>query len=155
ATFLGLLLAIPMFISFKHGFVRQDIHVVNFFCFACLAASLFFLSVETGRRWSQRMLLVLPLAIFWQDYVTPHRNNRTALSELTGLRAAPLAWQALFGRASLRDLLREEAERSFPDGLALEPEIRAAVGHSPVASLSVVFAGAALDDLDIRIYPVV
>jgi hypothetical protein len=82
-------------------------------------------------------------------------GNREALSEAAGLRAAPLAWRALFGFASLHDRLRAEAERSFTPARRLEPEIRAILGDSPVASLSVVFAGAALDDLNIQIYPMV
>jgi hypothetical protein len=156
AAFLVLMLALPMFVSFKHGFVRQDVHVVNFFCFAALAMGLFFLQPEwPRRRWLKRLILVLPFAILWQDYVPLHLGTREAVSEAAGLRAAPLAWHALFGFASLHDQLRADAERSFPPERRLESEIRAIIGDSPVASLSVVFAGAALDDLNIQIYPMV
>src|SRR5262249_32793499 len=48
-----------------------------------------------------------------------------------------------------------EAEHSFAPEKKIEPEIRAILGDSPVASLSVMFAGAALEGLNIQIYPVV
>src|SRR5258708_4385273 len=37
AWFPATLLAVPLLISIKHGFVRQYIHIINFFCFAALA----------------------------------------------------------------------------------------------------------------------
>jgi hypothetical protein len=49
ARFYVLLLAGPLFFSVKHGFVRQDIHVVNFFCFVALALGLVLLTVRVGR----------------------------------------------------------------------------------------------------------
>jgi hypothetical protein len=155
-AFLALLLAIPMFVSFKHAFVRPDIHVVNFFCFAALAIGLFFLQPEWPRRgWLKRLMLVVPFAILWQDYVPSILGNREAVSEVAGLRAAPLAWHALFGFASLHDQLRADAKLSFNPEQRLEPEIRDIIGDSPVASLSVAFAAAALDGLNIQIYPMV
>ena len=44
--FYALLLAGPFCLSLKHGFVRQDVHVINFFCFIALALALISLTVS-------------------------------------------------------------------------------------------------------------
>lgn len=156
AIFLGLLLAIPMFVSFKHGFVRHDIHFINFVCFVALAIGLFFLQPEGSARGRlTRLALVLPFLILWQEFVPRHLGYRAAAAESSGLRATRLAWRALSGFASLRAELHAEAERGFPPERLLERDIRTIIGDAPVASLSVVFAGAALDGLNLQLYPMV
>ena len=150
------LLAIPMFVSFKHGFVRHDIHFINFVCFVALAIGLFFLQPEGSARGRlTRLALVLPFLILWQEFVPRHLGYRAAAAESSGLRATRLAWRALSGFASLRAELHAEAERGFPPERLLERDIRTIIGDAPVASLSVVFAGAALDGLNLQLYPMV
>jgi len=46
-------------------------------------------------------------------------------------------------------------DASFPVKARVEPEIRTIIGNSPVASLSVVYSGAWLDGLNLKLYPVI
>ncbi len=68
ARFLFLLGVAPLFVSFKHGYVRQDEHVVNFFCFVAFSLALVLLTIDltgvTGRR---VLILLLAYGLIWQD----------------------------------------------------------------------------------------
>src|SRR5260370_37291946 len=76
SLFWALLLAIPIAISFKHGFVRQDQHIINFFCFCSLALALIFLSSSLHRGHLMAVTaFLLPFLVIWQDYV----GNRLGL----------------------------------------------------------------------------
>jgi hypothetical protein len=158
-VFFALLLAGPMMISVKHGFVRQDAHLANFICFAALAMGLAALPVC----WKQSSRLVVGLAIFapflmlWQDYVIPLADFRTLIAEVSGLRASSHAANALVRYGAVRRGLLAAAQAELADApdLRLEPEVRTIVGDSPVASLSLRYSGAFVDGLNLRIYPVV
>lgn len=72
-----LLLAGPVLVSFKHGFVRQDEHTVNFFCFVALGLALVSLTIGlrgvTKRPFTDRPITARPITarpiverrIFW------------------------------------------------------------------------------------------
>jgi hypothetical protein len=80
ALFLVLLLAVPIFISAKHGLVRQDVHFVNFLCFATLAMSIICLRLD-GLAPGQRaaLLVLLPTFVLWQDYVPKQSGGHGCL----------------------------------------------------------------------------
>src|SRR5258708_888781 len=60
AAFFVAVLTIPIFLALKHGFVREDAHILNFFCFACLALALIVLGTPLAER-SLRVLVLVVL----------------------------------------------------------------------------------------------
>jgi len=159
ARFYVLLVAVPVMISTKHGFVRQDVHLENFVCFAALIMALIALQTSwtTNRRVLFGALIGLPFLMLWQDYVIPVNDNRPMLSEITGIRAVRFGAKALFNFVAVRRSLHVAAdvEMSKHPEARIEPEIRAIIGASPVASMSVIYSGAFAEGLNLRVYPLV
>ncbi|HEY1496665.1 MAG TPA: hypothetical protein VGF49_19055 [Candidatus Solibacter sp.] len=157
--FCVLLLAVPAMISTKHGFVRQDVHLENFICFAALVMALIALQIDwsTNRRVMFGALIGLPFLVLWQDYVIPVNDNRPMLSEITGFRAVRFGAKALVNFGAVRRNLRAAAdtEMSKHPEARIEPELRAVIGDSPVASMSLIYSGAFAEGLNLRVYPVV
>jgi hypothetical protein len=150
ARFYCLTLAMPLFISFKHGFVRQDpLHVNEFFCFLALAIGLISLEVDLSGRNARRPILFTGLFVaLWLANV--QSISRTA-AESTGLRGL---WMTL--RAVPLSQLEQRLDATpFPDESRLEPEIVQAIGTAPVASLSIQFSNLAAAGLQTKLYPVV
>jgi len=150
---LAALLAAPLLMSIKHGFTRQGVHVINFFCFAGLALALIALVVPLGgKRSIVAFLVMLNFGVLSLEYMFARLDFRQAISEVTGIRGASLAIGAVrFG--TLRTVL--SAETDYTPEARVEPEIRAIVGESPVASLSLVYSGAVMEELNLQLYPVV
>ncbi len=157
--FYVLLLAVPVMISTKHGFVRQDVHLENFICFAALVMALIALQTDwtTTGRVLFGALIGLPFLMLWQDYVIPVNDNRPMLSEITGIRAVRSGAKALLNFGDVRRSLRAAAdtEMSKHPEARIEPEIRTIIGDSPVASMSSIYSGAFAEGLNLRVYPVV
>ena len=155
AAFIGLLLAGPVFVSIKHAFVRQDAHILHFFCFMALALALIALVLPlTDRRELIGLaIILLALATVWQDNVARTRF-KTAVASITGVRTVVTIWRML-PPGHLRQLLDAESRNEFPAEIRVEPEIRAVIGASPVASLSVAYSNATMDGLNLVMYPVI
>ncbi len=152
ARFYTLLLAIPLFVSFKHGFVRQDQHVINYFCFTALAASLLALGASLDRRKLPFVgLLGLVPLMLWIDGVQPVYLIAPA-AEMAGLGSAHMIANAI----PVKDLRArlEAASAEYPEAQRLDPEIVARIGTSPVASLSIVYTNLAVAGLNLQLYPV-
>jgi hypothetical protein len=152
ARFYVLLLALPVFFSFKHGFVRNDTHALLFFCFIALALALVSLTLKldkTGASW------VVPLALvffmIWQDNVS--FGSILGLHHPTGARAAWMLWGALrFDNLKHR---LDDSITSFPERSRIEPELAKLIGDSSVASLSADFTNLAAARMRLELYPVV
>ena len=151
--FYVLLLAIPLFVSFKHGFVRHDEHVINFFCFVALALALVSLTVSLHGKNARRVApLVILFVIIWQDNVV-RLKPRPALAQSTGAQAAGMLMGALrFDRLQQR---LESSIAAYPDASRIEPELVNLIGDSPVASLSSNFTNLAAARMRLTLYPVV
>ncbi len=154
ARFLAFLLAVPTFISFKHGFVRQDHHVMYFFCFVAISLALVVLAASFNNR---RTLLapvtaLLVFAVLWQSNVGL-THFRAVVASVTAVRPTLMLWHA-FPLDRMRSWLRSQEQYSLPANLRLEPEIRSVVGHEPVAILSMPYSYATVDDLNLSLYPV-
>src|SRR5262245_44252261 len=70
SRFFTLILVIPLLLSLKHGFVRQDApHVATFFCFLALACALVVLAIPLDKGFASVAIAVVLLlfAILWQD----------------------------------------------------------------------------------------
>jgi hypothetical protein len=154
ALFYALLLAAPVFIAFKNGFVRQDMHIIIFFCFMELALALVLLTVQMDRERAWRVApLILLSVLIWQDQVfgSSARFTVETASGLSSARAVHAALQP--GR--LRQRLHAYGLRAFPESERLEPELVQAIGDSPVASLSASFTNLAAAGLRVSLYPVI
>jgi hypothetical protein len=154
AALVAFVLAIPMFVSFKHGFVRQDFHIVNFFCFAAFGLALISLWTPLeGSRLGLVFLLAMPYGFVWVTRVATQIGPR-AFGEISAVRQISFALRALrFGK--LRADLDAESASNYPPEKRLDPEIRSIIGRDPVASLSVIYSSAPLDGLNLELYPVI
>jgi hypothetical protein len=153
AWFLLALLGAPLLISIKHGFVRQDFHVLNFFGFVGLALALAALILPlAGQRSMVAFLVLLNFGIVSLEYISTHMVFRQAMAESSGLRGAALAIRALHF-ATMRTSL--QARAYYSEEAHVEPEIRAVIADSPVASLSRTYNGALREGLNLQLYPVV
>ena len=151
--FCTLLLAIPLFLSFKHGFVRQDTHVVNFFCFASLAFALVALAIPLSRdRTPKAALILLAYSIIWLEYMNVQIGMPAALEQASGWRSAQYAAGVLSWPKVRAQLEIQSIQQPWKD-VRLEPAIGAIVRSSPVASLSLIYSSARLDGLNLKIFP--
>ena len=152
AAFFGLFLTIPVLISARHGFIRQDIHGFNYFGFLALAMGLILL---VGRYRGARVLyasgvVFLTLATWVAFAATQGMAARVA--DAGGFRTAPLVWLMVSGDA--RGALEQRSLADCTPELRLEPEIRAIVQDAPVASTAIVYSCLALEGLNLRLFPV-
>ena len=162
-VFLSLLLAAPLAVSMKHGFVRQDQHVLNLFCFCALAMALTALSLRLE---AQRLiatagvlLLFLPVWVFnvipFLDPLHPEvaRQFQAAQEIMTGVRALRMGWEAR-DLARLRSELLGEASRNAGESQRIEPALRAVIGDKPVGFLATSFAlPLVLDKVHLALFP--
>ena len=153
ARFYTLFLAVPLFISFKHGFVRQDEHVINFFCFFLVVLALISLNHNLDKVSAPRVTqLVILLLITWQDNVARY-GFTGPVEQASGVSVTRMLWGAL-----RLDQLKQRLDSSietFPEDSRIEPELVNLIGDSPVASLSVNFTNAAASHMRLKLYPVV
>lgn len=150
ARFYVLLLAGPVFFSVKHGFVRQDYHVVNFFCFIALALGLVLLTVR-GEAVKGRVLPGLfVFAVIWQQPLYNH-YEWSAFSFASGTAAVRMLSGVFTVRRLRRDL--DSAAVNFPKSSRLEPEVVALIGDSSVAALSGDFTNVFAAGLRLTLYP--
>ena len=153
--FLVAVLSIPVLISLKHGFVRQDVHVLNFFCFAALALGLISILLPvTGKRGIVAQLVLLNFGLISLEYQIPRLGLDEAAADVSGVRAASMAWGSLWLPKTRAGLLAAGESNYLPE-VRLEPPLRAIIADRPVAFLSYGYGGAFLEDLNLRIYPVV
>lgn len=155
AVFMAVLWSVPLLVSFKHGFVRQDTHVVHYFGFIAILIGLVFLilPLEEMRTTSTCTILLVAFLALYQDHVG-RWGLQPVLLGVTGIRAPSLVWHASrFQHLQLR--LKQEAQQEIEPGSRIEPEIKAIVQHEPVASLSVTYSPAYLDGLNLALYPVI
>lgn len=156
ATFISLLLAVPLLVNIKHALVRQDVHIVYALCFVAVGIGLIALATALD---GQRSVLVLTavalvFATLWQDYVAAKRLS-VAIPAITGVDVPMRIWH-IIPFSHLKRKLYEDAQRNLSsDELRVEPEIKAIIQREPVASLSVSYSGAYEDGLNLVLYPVV
>jgi len=154
ALLLSLLIAAPLLINVKHAVVRQDSHIVYLFAFVAVAMGLVAL-VMTLDKFGARSLTAIAAAlvlIVYQVYVDK-LGQKAAMVRVTGMAAPLLAWHAAH-LGNLRRELQARSQQSYSVENTLEPEIKAIVQHEPVASLSMGYNNAVVDDLNLVLYPV-
>jgi hypothetical protein len=156
ATFLILLLAVPVALSVKHAFVRQPLHAVYAFGFVALAVGLVSLATALDKLSAGLTLgvVTLLLATLCQDYVVA-QTPETAIFATSGFEVPSLVWNAIRFH-HLQQMLAAEGKRNFAsDDQRLEPEIKTIVQHEPIASLSESYSGAYVEGLNLVLYPVI
>jgi hypothetical protein len=149
ARFYALLFAVPVIISFKHGFTRSDAHVANFFCFAALAFALITLTIDVDRKsMNQLLLLILIFAVIWQDRILP-LGLQTSILPPTGGNSLLMLGQIL------RSDRPDPSMASIPVSSRLEPDLVRLIGDSPVASLSNDYVNLAVARTKFTLLPVI
>jgi hypothetical protein len=152
ARFLAALLAGPLLLSAKHGFVRQDEHIINFFCFAGLALALICLLLPVGgKRGIVTFLVSLNFAVLVIEFTMPRIGLPDWAAQASGMRGAMLAIDAL-QFDSMRGHLKEQTAQT--PKAHLSPQALSIVGKNSIASLSLKYGGLSLQGLDLKLYPV-
>lgn len=152
--FFILLLGPSLLFRIKHGFVRQDEHIVNFFCFVILTLGLVALYTDF-RGWQKYLALaaiVCPFVICLPHLVS-YQNVLADTSGLRAFRAMWLAWRSATAGQSLAE--QRAVMGTMAPSPSVEPEILAIVKDSTVAFLSYNYSAAYFDGLNLQIYPVV
>ncbi|HYP05942.1 MAG TPA: hypothetical protein VER03_06875, partial [Bryobacteraceae bacterium] len=152
--FAALLLGLPLLVSFKHGFVRQDMHVIIYFCFAAVVLAILSLLLPDSRKpFYNATLVVFAYTVTWAGYATL-RVGPDAYWQSAGIQGLQLAAKTTDVTALRRHLARR-SDREYPAELALDPEIRGAIGSQSVAILSVAFHRDMMRHLNVELYPVI
>jgi len=154
ALFLSLLFAVPLLVNIKHALVRPDSHIVYLFGFVAVAIGLVALAtaMDKWRTIGLTAIAAVMLPIVYQVYVA-ELGQKAAILRVTGINAPLLAWRTVH-LANLRRELNAISQQTYSAENRLEPEIKAIVQHEPVASLSVGYSNAVVDDLNLVLYPV-
>jgi hypothetical protein len=143
----------PVLLAFKHGFVRQDIHVVSYFSFSALVIALISLKLPLeGRRALPLGCGLVVFTLCWTLVRIKSLEDETVFMDL-GARNAKMAWNALRPEVLRRRLVPSSG--GFHSKSFIEPEIRAIVGAAPVASLSNNYSILGIDGWNLRFYPVI
>jgi hypothetical protein len=152
-AFYLLFLAGPMFLAFKHGFVRQDApHVAGFFCYVALALGLVSLSLNLQNRNAVRPLALIVLFVpLW--LLNSDQFRYVQLPATVGLRSVVMVVK-LFPLRQLGNRLTKKS-KSIPEESRIEPEIARAIGDSAVGSLSLKFSNLAAAGLQTALCPTV
>jgi hypothetical protein len=156
ARFFGLILSIPILLSFKHSFVRQDLpHVFQFFGFAALALALIALVIPLKQFTKIGLAVVLVLfGAVWQDYILrSFLRGAVTVAAITDIRTPALVWRTLHF-SGLRRSLDAEGQAGFPTASRIEPGIKLIVGREPTAFLSDYYSNALVDDINLVLFPV-
>jgi hypothetical protein len=152
--FFFLFLAGPFLLAMKHGFVRQDDHIVNFFCFAALALGLVALYADfAGWRKYAVLAVMIPMPIICLPRLVSYQN---VLGDVSGLRVVRAMWLGYRSATRGRTPASEKALMGpWAPGPSVEPEIRAILKDSSVAFVSDNYSAAYFDNLNLRIYPAI
>lgn len=152
-SFFVTVLSVPLLLKFKHGFVRQDLHILYFFCFVSLLLALVMLAspMETFRSVVTAGILFLLMGTIWIDHVA-RIAPKTALASFLGVRPLLMMVPALRFE-NLHRQLRTEELQSFTEEDRLEKDIRDRIGDQPVAALSATYDYARQQDLNLVLYP--
>ena len=141
--FLAAVLAVPLFVSFKHGFVRQDVHVLNFVCFGAMAIGMILLFAPLDQRLTRiAVLSVVGYGVLWLEYVGTQSELTVALAEASGVRP----FTVMLGLSKVR---------SSANGPTLDPPIRRILKNSPTGFLSVSYGLNVDPELNLRLSPVI
>ena len=153
ALFLVLILAVPLFVSFKHGFVRQDGHIHHYFCFVAIALALCALITPLNRERTAITFAAIAvlMGLIWQDNVARTGPKFALMS--TGLKTPLNVWNVL--RHGQEQKLLDVGQAALPLERTVEPEIMAIVQHQPIASLSETYTNLYVSGLNLVIYPVI
>jgi hypothetical protein len=152
--FYGWLLLFPLVFGIKHGFARQDDHIVNFFCLVALALALLAMQVDfAGWRSYGVLAVMIAMPLICLPSLVSYKN---LLADVSGLRAIRGMWLASRSLISGPDPAKEKTLMgALAPRPSMDPEIRAIVKDAPVAFLSLNYSAAYFDGLNLQIYPVV
>jgi hypothetical protein len=86
--YLSLVFTVPLFVVFKHGFVRQDKHAVIFFSFMLLVYGLIFLFTQSSKVIKKGIFLIMiPAVVSWFFACNYYYPPPEMLNRVTGIPA--------------------------------------------------------------------
>ncbi|MEZ5397051.1 MAG: hypothetical protein R2724_30330 [Bryobacterales bacterium] len=166
AAVVATLFLAPLFLTFKHAFVRQDIHMWMFFCFLSLALGLTL--AFTDWRKLDRTLMILALGVILPINLMMSYLSAVGWTGISYTKPAAILARTLSGAASLKHLgeawdLQRTREALLARGRALHHaegrEIPQAlvdrIGDRGVAALSPISGELFLQGLNVRVLPIV
>ncbi|MBN9660746.1 MAG: hypothetical protein J0H49_21320 [Acidobacteria bacterium] len=142
---LALPFAVPLLVSVKHGFVRQDAHVINFFCMALLLLGLLLLFMESWR-FNRNLPILLMLLVVVAFQSVQWRLGWAYLDDISG-------WSNLRTLAGVLDLpntrqrLAHEPLPPYGRDFPLDPPLLQAIGQHSISIVSSVLIQAAWHNL--------
>ena len=142
----------PILLSFRHGFVRQDMHVISYFGFMALATAVVSLQLPLLRPDLRFWIALETFTLCWALVNFSHVGADT-IAIVSGRNNSQTVWTALHP-ARLRRMLAPSTDEFNPESL-IETEIRAVVGGAPVASLSGRYSVLGAGGWNPRFYPVI
>ncbi len=152
---LSILFALPLFIAFKHGFVRQPPHVTTFFSFSLVIFGLTLLFTSTKRLKDKKFVLLIALIILsWTFVVASHKGafQRSFLERVAGLSA----FKDVKTAANLSERTRK-IEGYFADRLSeskLPPAFSKKIGQEKVGLFTWELTYAAANHLNYVPFPI-
>jgi len=144
--------AVPLLVSLKHGFVRQDIHVINFFCLVLLLLGVFLLFMESWR-FSRTFPVLLLLVIVVSIQSVQWHLGWSYLVEVSGWNNLQSLAGAIGFSRTRQDLVPQEPPPYALDH-PLEGTLLRAIGHHTLGIVTPVLVYAPLNRLTLRTMPV-
>ena len=154
SVFFGLLFAVPLVVSMKHSFVRQDQHSIYILSLAAFATGLVALASQLDKFATRTVTNVTFLMVVLCLLYVVKLGPRAAIADVTGSQTMHDVWR-VFRFPHLRQELAERSLRNFDSSDRVEPEITAMLKHEPVGSLSVMYSSYLMDGLNLALSPVV
>ena len=144
--------AAPLLISLKHGFVRQDVHVINFFCLVLLLLGVFLLFMESWR-FDRNFPLLLMLVIAVSLQSVQWRLGWGYLEEVSGKTNLQFLAGAIDLPNTRRDLARPRPT-AYASDFPLDESVLTAIGRHSIGFISPVMVDAAWHGLTLLTTPV-
>jgi hypothetical protein len=124
------------------------------FGFVAVALGLVALSATLDKRFTISLAAVAAALLLIVSHVyVAGLGQKAAIVRVTSIAGPLLAWRAM-NFDNLRLELNARSQGTYTADNRLEPEITAIVQHEPVASLSMGYNNAVVDDLNLALYPV-
>jgi hypothetical protein len=132
-------LAVPLFVAWKHAIVRQDAHVRHLIEFGLLVMLVLLIETSTARPWRRILpvFTVLLIALAIPEYSLPEGWRAYTGEDLVGRLLQPLKFSGVRDLAALGDLtafrgrLAERSKIALLDDL-LPESVRSTIGPSTV-----------------------
>jgi hypothetical protein len=144
--------AAPLLVALKHGFVRQDVHVINFFCLVLLLLGVFLLFIESWR-FDRNFPLLLMLLIAVSVQSVQWRLGGDYWAEVSGRRNLEFL-AGVIDLPETKRILAEKKPTAYGRDFPLDESVSQAIGRHSVGFLSPLMVQAPWHGLNLMPMPV-